>query len=141
MAYAAEHPVDFPARDYGRPKKHYLNHTHTVASWLLSVDHKRIGILYLVSISVFFLLGGVFAGLFRLELLTPEGDFLTADNYNKFFTMHAVLMIFFFLIPSIPATLGNFLIPIMIGAKDVAFPKLNLASYYIFMLAGTIGTN
>ncbi|MBI2431999.1 MAG: cbb3-type cytochrome c oxidase subunit I, partial [Candidatus Hydrogenedentes bacterium] len=92
-----------------------------------------------VSISVFFLLGGIFAGIFRLELLTPEGDLLHADTYNKFFTLHGVIMIFFFLIPSIPATLGNFLIPLMIGAKDVAFPKLNLLSWYIFILGGTMG--
>lgn len=140
MAYAAEHPADFPARDHVYAKKNYLNHQHTIASWLLTLDHKRICILYLASISLFFMIGGIFAGLFRIELLTPEGDFLTADNYNKFFTLHAVLMIFFFLIPSIPATLGNFLIPLMIGAKDVAFPKLNLASWYIFMAGGTIGT-
>jgi len=133
MAVLTEKRVDFPARDYTKPKVHYLNWINTPSSWLLSVDHKRIALLYLISISVFFLLGGFFAAAFRLELLTPEGDLLKADTYNKFFTLHGVVMIFFFLIPSVPATLGNFLIPIMIGAKDVAFPKLNLLSWYIFM--------
>jgi len=87
---------------------------------------------------VFFLVGGTYAAIFRLELMTPEGDLLQADTYNKFFTLHAVVMIFFFLIPSIPAVLGNFVLPLMIGAKDVAFPKLNLLSWYLFMLGGTI---
>ncbi|MBX3179759.1 MAG: cbb3-type cytochrome c oxidase subunit I [Candidatus Hydrogenedentes bacterium] len=131
--------ADFPERDYERPAVHYLNWQQTVSSWLLSVDHKRIGILYLISISIFFLVGGAFASIFRIELLTPEGDLLQADTYNKFFTLHGVVMIFFFLIPSIPAVLGNFLIPLQIGAKDVAFPKLNLLSWYIFMTGGTLG--
>jgi cytochrome c oxidase subunit 1 len=131
--------TEIPPRDHSRPEIHYLNWKQTVASWLLSVDHKRIGIMYLISISIFFLVGGAFAAIFRIELLTPEGDFLQADTYNKFFTLHGVVMIFFFLIPSIPAVLGNFLIPLQIGAKDVAFPKLNLASWYIFMVGGTLG--
>ncbi|MFZ4627836.1 MAG: cytochrome c oxidase subunit I [Blastocatellia bacterium] len=116
----------------------YLNNGHTVKSWLLTLDHKRIGLLYLFSISAFFLIGGIYAALIRLELLTPQGDLLTADTYNRVFTMHGVIMIFFFLIPSIPAVLGNFLLPIMLGAKDVAFPKLNLLSWYIFMLGGVL---
>ena len=131
--------TEIPPRDHSRPEIHYLNWKQTVASWLLSVDHKRIGIMYLISISIFFLVGGAFATIFRIELLTPEGDFLQADTYNKFFTLHGVVMIFFFLIPSIPAVLGNFLIPLQIGAKDVAFPKLNLASWYIFMVGGSLG--
>ncbi len=131
--------TEIPPRDHSRPEIHYLNWKQTVASWLLSVDHKRIGIMYLISISIFFLVGGAFATIFRIELLTPEGDFLQADTYNKFFTLHGVVMIFFFLIPSIPAVLGNFLIPLQIGAKDVAFPRLNLASWYIFMVGGTLG--
>jgi len=131
--------ADFPERDYTRPEVNYLNWRYTVSSWLLSQDHKRIGILYLISISIFFVVGGLFAAIFRIELLTPEGDLLQADTYNKFFTLHGVVMIFFFLIPSIPAVLGNFLIPLQIGAKDVAFPKLNLASWYIFMAGGTLG--
>ena len=89
-----------------------------------------------MSITAFFFLGGFFALLIRLELLTPAGDLLTADTYNKMFTMHGVVMVFFFLIPSIPAVLGNFLIPIMIGAKDLAFPRINLLSWYIYVLGG-----
>src|ERR1700690_4197556 len=107
------------------PEKNYLNNGHTVRSWLLTLDHKRIAILYLVSILFFFLLGGTAAVLFRIELLTPEGDFVKAETYNRLFTMHGIVMIFFFLIPSIPAGMGNFLIPTMIGARAVAFPKLN----------------
>ncbi len=114
----------------------YLNHETTVASWLLTLDHKRIGLLYLLTITVAFVLGGFFAGLVRLELLTPKGDLLTSDTYNKSFTAHGVVMIFLFLIPSIPAVLGNFLLPIMIGTKDVAFPRLNLLSYYIYLGGG-----
>ena len=117
------------------PKDNYLNASHGLKSWLLTLDHKRIAILYLISVSFFFVLGGLFAGLFRLELLTPQGDLVTGDTYNRLFTLHGVIMIFFFLIPSIPAVLGNFLIPIMIGAKDLAFPKLNLGSWYVFNLA------
>ena len=119
-------------------RTNYLNAGHTVKSWLLTLDHKRIGLLYLFSISTFFLIGGIYAMLIRLELLTPKGDLLTADTYNRVFTMHGVIMIFFFLIPSIPAVLGNFLLPLMLGAKDVAFPKLNLLSWYIFMIGGIL---
>ncbi len=115
------------------PEKDYLNAESSISSWLLTVDHKRIGMLYLISIAVFFAIGGVMAGLIRAELLTPAGDLLSADAYNKAFTIHGVTLIFFFLVPSIPAVLGNFLIPIMIGAKDVAFPRLNLLSWYVFM--------
>jgi cytochrome c oxidase subunit 1 len=118
------------------PRQHYLNCDYSVRSWLLTTDHKRIAILYLISISVFFALGGILAGLLRLELLTPQADLVQAETYNKLFTMHGLTMIFFFLIPSIPAVLGNFLIPMMIGARDVAFPRLNLASWYIFILGG-----
>ncbi|MEM9595420.1 MAG: cbb3-type cytochrome c oxidase subunit I [Acidobacteriota bacterium] len=120
------------------PKEHYLNAGHGIKSWLLTTDHKRIGVLYLISISVFFALGGIYAGLIRLELVTPEADLFQPDTYNRVFTMHAILMIFFFLVPSIPATLGNFLIPLMIGAKDVAFPKLNLASWYMYMIGACL---
>jgi cytochrome c oxidase subunit I len=119
-------------------RKNYLNAGTTVKSWLLTLDHKRIGLLYLFAISFFFALGGIYATLIRLELVTPEGDLLTPEMYNRVFTMHGVTMIFFFLIPSIPAVLGNFCIPLMIGAKDVAFPKLNLMSWYIFMIGGSM---
>jgi cytochrome c oxidase subunit 1 len=115
------------------PEEHYLNTDHSLKSWLLTVDHKRICILYLLTITAMFFIGGFFATLVRLELLTPAGDLMQSDTYNKAFTMHAVFMIFFFLVPSIPATLGNFLVPMMVGAKDMAFPRLNLATWYIFV--------
>ncbi|HEX9368065.1 MAG TPA: cbb3-type cytochrome c oxidase subunit I, partial [Vicinamibacterales bacterium] len=114
----------------------YLNNGHTLGSWLLTKDHKRIALLYLLSITVFFFLGGFFALMIRLELLTPAADLVEPDTYNKLFTMHGIIMVFFFLIPSIPAVLGNFLIPIMIGAKDLAFPRINLLSWYIYVLGG-----
>jgi len=119
-------------------RTHYLNADYGVRSWLLTIDHKRIALLYLLSITFMFLLGGIFAVLIRLELLTPGGDLVGADTYNKLFTMHGIIMIFFFLVPSIPATLGNFLVPMMIGARDLAFPRLNLASWYIYVIAGVI---
>src|SRR6201988_2449654 len=114
----------------------YLNDGHGIKSWLLTKDHKRIGLPYLVSVTAFFAIGGLFAMFVRLELLTPAGDLLSGETYNKMFTMHGVVMVFFFLIPSIPAVLGNFLIPIMIGAKDLAFPRINLLSWYIYILGG-----
>jgi len=114
----------------------YLTDGHGLKSWLLTLDHKRIGLLYLFGVSFYFLLGSFFAMMVRLELLTPEGDLMSPDTYNHVFTMHGVFMVFFFLIPAIPGVLGNFLLPIMIGAKDVAFPKLNLLSWYVFMTGG-----
>src|SRR3954464_6360593 len=98
----------------------YLNANYGIRSWLLTTDHKRIALLYLASITFFFFIGGIFALLIRLELLTPAPDLVSAETYNKLFTMHGIIMVWFFLIPSIPTTLGNFLIPMMIGAKDVA---------------------
>src|SRR5687767_15730619 len=120
------------------PSLNYLNNGHGAASWLLTKDHKRIALLYLISITAFFAIGGFFAMMVRLELLTPAGDVMPAETYNKMFTMHGVVMVFFFLIPSIPAVLGNFLIPIMIGTKDLAFPRINLLSWYIFMIGAVI---
>ena len=117
-------------------REHYLNVHYGIRSWLLTLDHKRIALLYLASITLFFFLGGFFAVLIRMELLTPLGDMVQSDTYNKLFTMHGVIMVFFFLIPSIPAVLGNFLVPLMIGAKDLAFPRLNLLSWYIFIIGG-----
>lgn len=119
-----------------RPRKNYLNVAFTFKSWLLTVDHKRIAILYLIAVTLFFFIGGLFAVLIRLELLTPAGDLMQSETYNKMFTMHGVMMVFFFLIPAIPAILGNFLIPIMIGARDLAFPRLNLLSWYVYMVGG-----
>src|SRR5690606_12722392 len=118
------------------PERHYLNATHGLKSWLLTTDHKRIGLLYLFTITFFFLLGGLFALLVRLQLLSPEGAIMTPDAYNRAFTLHGVIMVFFFLIPSIPATLGNFLVPLMVGAKDLAFPKINLLSWYLYIIGG-----
>lgn len=120
-----------------KTKENYLNTAHTIKSWLLTVDHKRIGILYLIGITIFFAIGAFFAAFIRLELFTPAGDLLQSDTYNRVFTMHGVAMVFFFLIPSVPAVLGNFLLPIMIGAKDMAFPRLNLASFYIYVIGAT----
>src|SRR5471032_2374043 len=119
-------------------REHYLNQEYGIRSWLLTVDHKRIALLYLLSITFFFFIGGFFALLIRLELLTPAGDLVQADTYNKLFTMHGMVMVFFFLIPSIPAVLGNFLVPLMIGAKDLAFPRINLLSWYIYMIGGAL---
>ena len=116
------------------PSDTYLNSSYGVKSWFLTGDHKRIAMMYVVSITLMFLLGGTFATLVRLELLTPASDLFQADTYNKLFTMHGVVMIFGFLVPSIPVTIGNFLIPIMIGARDLAFPKINLASWYIYII-------
>jgi len=118
------------------PTHHYLNDNFGIRSWLLTRDHKRIALLYLAGVTFFFFVGGAFAVLIRLELATPAGDLVSDETYNKLFTMHGVMMVFFFLIPAIPAVLGNFLVPIMIGAKDLAFPKLNLASWYIYMIGG-----
>jgi len=115
---------------------HYLNASYGLRSWLLTTDHKRIAWLYLISVTFFFFIGGFFATLLRIELLTPQGDLVQAETYNKLFTMHGVTMIFFFLIPSIPAVLGNFLIPLMIGARDLAFPRINLASWYLYIIGG-----
>ena len=120
------------------PKVNYINARYGLKSWLLTKDHKRIALLYLGSITFFFFIGGIYALMIRLELLTPQGDFLQSTTYNKVFTQHGIIMIFFFLIPSIPATLGNFLIPMMIGAKDLAFPRINLLSWYIYLLGGVI---
>jgi len=118
------------------PELNYLNNGYGLKSWLLTKDHKRIALLYLWSITAFFFLGGFFALMIRLELLTPAADLVQPDTYNKLFTMHGVVMVFFFLIPSIPAVLGNFLLPIMVGAKDLAFPRINLLSWYIYVLGG-----
>src|SRR5438093_845309 len=122
------------------PRLHYLNESYGVRSWLLTTDHKRVGLLYLISLTGAFFVGGFFAVMLRLELLTPAGDLLQAETYNKFFTMHGVIMVFFFLVPSIPAVLGNFVLPLMIGARDVAFPRLNLLSWYLYVLGASFTT-
>src|SRR5690242_14586023 len=132
MSAATAPGLEFQERD------DYLQE-YTLKSWLLTTDHKRIGLLYMASITFFFFIGGAAATIMRLELMTPRGDVLrSADDYNRLFTMHGVVMIFFFLIPSIPAVLGNFLIPLMIGARDLAFPILNLMSWYLYMIGGAM---
>ena len=105
-------------------------------SWFFTHDHKRIALMFLLTITLFFFIGGTFATLIRLELMTPQGDLFTSENYNKLFSMHGIIMVFFFLIPSIPAVFGNFLIPMMIGARDLAFPRLNLLSWYLLATGG-----
>jgi cytochrome c oxidase subunit 1 len=120
------------------PRVNYLNAEYGVKSWLLTRDHKRIALLYLFGISFFFFIGSLYAMMIRLELLTPQGDLMQASTYNKTFTQHGIIMVFFFLIPSIPATLGNFLVPMMIGAKDLAFPRINLLSFYIYVIGGLV---
>src|SRR5438105_9502182 len=114
----------------------YLSEGYSLRSWLTTHDHKRIALLFMVAITFFFFIGGAAATLMRLELATPAGDLVSADTYNKLFTIHGVVMVWFFLIPSIPSVLGNFLVPIMIGTRDMAFPRLNLASWYIYVLGG-----
>src|SRR6267378_1309569 len=125
-----------PLPGHKMPHEDYLNATYGIRSWLLTTDHKRIALLYLGSVTFFFFIGGLFATMIRIHLLTPSGALVTPETYNKLFTMHGVAMVFFFLIPSIPSVLGNFLIPLMIGAKDLAFPKINLLSWYIYIVGG-----
>ena len=120
-------------------RENYLS-DHTVRSWLLTTDHKRIGILYLFTILFFFAIASVAAAMMRIELLHPTGGLMTSETYNKLFTIHGTLMVWFFLIPSIPAVLGNFVLPMMIGARDVAFPRLNLMSWYLFVFGGALAT-
>jgi cytochrome c oxidase subunit 1 len=125
-----------PAPETIAPKESYLNKSYQIRSWLLTRDHKRIALLYLVSITFFFFIGGAAATLMRLELMTPASDLVRPETYNRLFTIHGVVMVWLFLIPSIPTTLGNFLLPLMIGARDLAFPRLNLASWYLFIFGG-----
>ncbi|MGH8137567.1 MAG: cytochrome c oxidase subunit I [Steroidobacteraceae bacterium] len=124
------------AVDAGAAPHGFLDRDYSLRAWLTTRDHKRIAILYALGITFFFFLGGAAATLIRLNLATPDGALMGAATYNKTFTFHGVVMVWFFLIPSIPATLGNFLLPLMIGARDVAFPRLNLASWYLYMIGG-----
>ena len=118
--------------------ENYLTAGYGWKSWLLTTDHKRIALLYLISITAMFALGGLAASLIRLELMTPPSDLVRPATYNKLFTMHGVIMVWFFLIPAIPAVFGNFVLPMMLGARDLAFPKLNLLSWYLFILGGAV---
>jgi cytochrome c oxidase subunit 1 len=133
---APGHKQPAPDQPAKPPGVSYLSAGHTLRSWLFTTDHKRIALLYLISITVFFFIGAMAATAIRLELLTPHGNILSKEGYNRAFTLHGVIMVWFFLIPSIPSVFGNFLIPLMIGAKDLAFPKLNLLSWYIYVLGG-----
>jgi cytochrome c oxidase subunit 1 len=130
--------------DSPRPEKNYLNESSGIWSWMTTVDHKRIGIMYLVGVLFSFLLGGIFALLIRLTLLTPDHKIfgkvlMDAETYNRVFTLHGAVMVFLFIIPSIPAALGNFVLPLQLGAKDVAFPRLNLASFYLWVAGAVFG--
>jgi cytochrome c oxidase subunit 1 len=116
----------------------YLTDGLTLRSWLLTTDHKRIALLYLGAITVFFFVGGIAAALVRLNLIVPEGLLGSAEAYNRLFTMHGVIMVWFFLVPAVPVTLGNFLVPLMLGARDLAFPRLNLFTWYLFITGGAI---
>ncbi|MBI5013527.1 MAG: cbb3-type cytochrome c oxidase subunit I, partial [Methylocystis sp.] len=116
----------------------YLEDGHTLRSWLLTTDHKRIAILYLVAITFFFFAGGFAAFLMRYNLISSHGLLGSAETYNRLFSMHGILMVWFFLVPAVPVTLGNFLTPLMLGARDLAFPRLNLLSWYLFMVAGFV---
>src|SRR5262245_36667447 len=115
----------------------YLNHSKGVWSWMSTLDHKRIGVMYIFTVLTFFLIGGIFALIVRMNLMSPGSKLLDPDTYNKMFTYHGAIMVFLVVIPAIPAGLGNFILPMQIGAKDVAFPRLNLASYYIFCAGAT----
>lgn len=128
--------MSFPVS--GNLHENYINVDYRFRSWLFTTDHKRIAILYLISLTFYFFVGGFFALIMRLELLSPNGGLVQPETYNKLFTMHGIIMLFFFLVPSIPTVFGNFLLPMMIGARDVAFPRLNLASWYVFNLGGLL---
>ncbi len=117
------------------PAHSYLE-TKSLWSWLTTTDHKRIAILYAITVTFFFFIGSIAMAIIRLQLMTPDGGLVSDEAYNRLFTLHGVVMVWFFLIPSIPAIFGNFLLPLMIGAKDVAFPRLNLASWYLNLLGG-----
>ncbi|SEC08268.1 cytochrome c oxidase subunit I [Terriglobus roseus] len=122
----------------GYNQRNYLNQEHGLLSWLLTGDHKRIALMYMFAVSIFFMAGGLLAMAVRLELLTPQADLMSPDTYNKAFTMHGIVMVFFVLIPAVPAILGNFLVPLMIGARDLAFPKINLLSFYLYCVAAVL---
>jgi cytochrome c oxidase subunit 1 len=127
-----------PAPDVPVEPLNYLNCETGIKSWLLTRDHKRIGLLFLGCVVAALFLGGVFAMLIRIELLTPDETIMTAQTYNRMFTLHGLVMIFLFMIPAIPSGFGNFVLPMMIGAEDVAFPRLNLASWYIYLAGAAL---
>jgi cytochrome c oxidase subunit 1 len=131
-----ERPAPPPPPPPEEPRETYLNAGRGVLSWLLTKDHKRIALLYLITVTAMFFIGGVAITIVRLNLMTPRGGLVEADTYNRLFTIHGVIMVFFFLVPVVPTVLGNFFLPMMIGAKDLAFPRINLLSWYLFVIAG-----
>src|SRR5262249_38725292 len=120
------------------PRTSYINDGHTFMSWANTRDHKRVGVMFLFFVTVALFLGGFFALLLRIELLTPDRTIVSAQAYNRLFPLHGVVMLFLFMIPAIPSAFGNFVLPLMIGAKDVAFPRLNLASLYVYLTGAAI---
>ncbi len=140
MSATAYRPTDVKEEEVHVKEPSYLEDGHSVKSWLLTGDHKRIGIMYLITISIFFFVGSLAAGLIRAQLVLPANSLLEAETYNKVFTAHGVVMIFFFLLVAIPAVFGNFVLPLAIGARDLAFPRLNLLSYYLYLLGGLLAT-
>jgi cytochrome c oxidase subunit 1 len=135
MSTAITEPRQLPTPPPPEERETYLNVDYGVLSWLLTKDHKRIAILYLLTVTVTFFIGGLAITIVRLHLMTPDGALVSADTYNRLFTIHGVIMVFFFLVPVVPTVLGNFCLPLMIGAKDLAFPRINLASWYLFVIA------
>jgi cytochrome c oxidase subunit I len=120
------------------PERNYLTEDGSLRSWLLTTDHKRIALLYLGTVTLFFFIGGAAAALMRLQLITPGGFIVAPETYNRMFTMHGIIMVWFFLVPALPVTLGNFVVPLMLGARDLAFPRLNLLSWYLFVAGGLV---
>ena len=119
-------------------RESYLNDKFGLLSWIATTDHKRICVLYMVSITVFFMMGGIGAALMRWNLISPQGMLHSQETYNRILSMHGILMVWWFLVPAVPTTLGNFVIPLMIGARDVVFPKINLLSWYLFVASGAL---
>ncbi|MEO5767140.1 MAG: cbb3-type cytochrome c oxidase subunit I [Polyangia bacterium] len=132
MSQHADSSALAPAEARVYQEINYLNADRGVMSWLKTLDHKRIGIMYFASVLATFLLGGIFAMIVRFELTTPEPTLISANTYNRMFTLHGMVMVFLFMIPAIPGVFGNFVLPLMLGAKDVAFPRLNLLSLYVY---------
>lgn len=123
---------------HAEPQIHYLNATRGLASWLTTTDHKRIALMYFYGIITFFIAGVLLGLLIRLELIMPGKTIMGPQTYNQVFTLHGVIMIFLFIIPGLPAIFGNFALPGLLGAKDVAFPKLNLISLYLYFIGGIL---
>ncbi len=139
MSTATLEPRQVPPPPEEVARENYLNVAYGVKSWLLTKDHKRIALLYLITVTAMFFIGGIAITIVRLNLMTPDGRLVEADTYNRLFTLHGVIMVFFFLVPVVPTVLGNFCLPMMLGAKDLAFPRINLASWYLFVI-GAIWT-